>query len=74
MRASIVGTTIAFVMRSWRTVSSQTAGSKARRYTSRRPANVFESMFAIPATWYGGTATSTASSSPAPPNSTEPRR
>ena len=74
MRASMVGTTIALVTCSVRTVSSQTLGSKLRRNTSRRPAKRFDSRLATPATWYGGTATSTVSSGLALANSTVPSR
>jgi hypothetical protein len=38
----------------------------------RRPRYRLLSRFASPATWYGGTLTSTASSGPAPANSTVP--
>ena len=70
MRPSIVGTTMACVIASSRAAPTHASGEKASRYTVRRPANVPESTAEMPATWYGGTLTSAASSSPAPMNST----
>ena len=69
----MVGTTIALVTDSDRTFPTQAPGSKVGRGTTRRPAYTLDRIATIPATWYGGTLTRAASSSPAPMNSTEPR-
>ena len=73
MRTSMVGTTMALVMRSERAVSIQPSAEKFSSCTMRRPAYTELAIEAIPAMWYGGTLTSVASLSAAPPNSTEPR-
>ena len=65
MRPSIVGTTIAWVTASSRAVPTQDSGVKAGRYTTRRPAYTPVITAEMPATWYGGTLTSAASSSSA---------
>ena len=69
-RPNIVGTTMALVIPSRTIVCTHVAGSKLSRYTILRPAYVDDSTAATPAMWYGGTATSAASSSSALPSST----
>ncbi len=69
MRASIVGTRNAWVICSSRATRSHSAASKRGSGTMRRPAYVLVRTAVTPAMWNGGTATSTASSSPADANS-----
>src|SRR5262245_4106509 len=69
-RASIVGTTSACVMPSSRTVASHVCGVNDVRWTTRRPAYRFDTVFDTPAMWYGGTLTRLAASAPALANST----
>src|SRR5258708_39161914 len=70
MRASIVGTTKAWVTASSRARVSQPSAVKLGNGTIRRPAYGELSTAATPATWNGGTARSTASSASADANST----
>ena len=51
MRASMVGTTIAWVTPSARTRFTQSAGSKFGSCTMRRPAYTELKIAAMPATW-----------------------
>ena len=72
MRASIVGTTRAWVTRSRRAVSSHASGVNVSSTTARRPAYRFVIALATAAMWYGGRQTMAACSGSAEPNSTEP--
>ncbi len=66
----MVGTTMAWVMRSDDARRTHSAASKAGRYMMRRPAYSELNTAAIPAMWYGGTQISCASSGEHPMNST----
>ena len=66
----MVGTTMAWVIRSSVASRTQAAASKAGRYMMRRPAYNELNTAAIPAMWYGGTQISCASSGAHPRNST----
>src|SRR5580704_17404631 len=71
MRPSIVGTTMAWVMRSSLATRTHSAASNDGRYMIRRPEYSELNTAETPAMWYGGTQMSCASSGEHPRNSTD---